>query len=156
MERWQQFWQNRWQQLAWQIRRRPGIRRNTIFIAFLLLALLVTAATIEQIDRNHQLEIAVAERAQQRTFLEQQIINRRLENRFYQSDYYLELEARRQFGLVATGESTILIRRDQINDQVEAWSSRPARPAAPERPSNWQLWWHFFWGREPGGPATQP
>ena len=154
MERWQQFWQNRWQQLAWQVRRRPGIRRNTIFIAFLLLAVVITLATIEQIDRNHELELLVADRANQRAFLEQQLANRRLENQFYQSDYYLELEARRQFGLVARGESVLVLDRRQVDSRVDAWDGRPEGQPSPKRRSNWQLWWQFFWGRDE--PAKTP
>ena len=149
MEYWQKLWQTNWRRLAWQIRRRPGIRRNTIFIGFLVLALMITVATVEQIDRNHQLEILVANRANQIAFLEQQIANRGLENQFYQTDYYLELEARRQFGLVADNESLILLRRRQIDDQVEAWDRQSPIRRQTSQMSNWQLWWHFFWGREP-------
>ena len=148
MERWQQFWQNRWTQLVWQVRRRPGIRRNTIFIAFLLVAVVITLATVEQIDRNHELEVMVANRAGQKAFFEQQIANRQLENQLYQSDYYIELEARRQFGLVDRGESVLLLNRRQIDSQIEAWDGQLEGPIGPGQRSNWEVWWQFFWGRD--------
>lgn len=148
MERWQQFWQDWRRQLTWQVRRRPGIRRNTIFFAFMLIAVAITLAAAEQIDRNHELEVLVAGRASQRAFLEQQIVNQRLENQFYRSDYYLEFEARRQFGLVGEGEAVLLLNRRQLDSQADAWGGRPSDPAGAERPSNWALWWHFFWGRD--------
>ena len=139
----------RWQRLWQRIRRRPGVRRNAIFVAFLLIALMITSATIEQIDRNHQLEALVGEHSRQQAFLEQQIANQELENQFYQTDYYLELEARRQFGLVAKGESLIILQRRQINDRLANWDGSPDPPPAGVTPSNWQLWWQFFWGRDP-------
>ena len=110
---------------------------------------MITSATIKQIDRNHQLEALVAERNRQQTFLEQQIANQKLENQFYQTDYYLELEARRQFGLVAKGESLIILQRRQINDQLANWSDKSGSLPTGVTPSNWQLWWQFFWGRDP-------
>ena len=139
----------RWQGLWQKVRRRPGVRRNTIFVAFLLLSLLITSATIEQIDRNHQLEAQVAERQRQQEFLEQQIANQRLENQFYQTDYFLELEARRQFGLVSDGESVIVLQGWRIDEQLAGWEGSFEAPPTEETPSNWQLWWQFFWGREP-------
>ena len=139
----------RWQKLWQKIRRRPGVRRNAIFVAFLLIALMITSATIEQIDRNHQLEALVSERNRQQAFLEQQIANQKLENQFYQTNYYLELEARRQFGLVAKGESLIILQRRQINDRLANWDGSPSQPPTGVTPSNWQLWWQFFWGRDP-------
>ena len=138
--RWQRYWQ--------KIRRRPGVRRNAIFAAFLLIALLITSATIEQIDRNHQLEAQVAKRLRQQQLLEQQIANQRLENQFYQTDYYLELEARRQYGVVTDGESVIVLQRWRIDEQLANWNETLDPPPAAETLSNWQLWWQFFWGRE--------
>lgn len=138
----------RWQKLWQKIKRRPGVRRNAIFGAFLLLSLLITSATIDQIDRNHQLEAQVAERNRQQTFLQQQIANQRLENQFYQTDYYLELEGRRQSGLVAKGESLIIIQRRQIDSLADEWSGELRVRETEEGLSNWELWWQFFWGRQ--------
>lgn len=78
-------------------------------LAFGVIVLLVTWSGIKAIQTNYELQKQIAELEQKNevSLLENQ--NQKLKNQYLETDQFLELAARRQFGLAAPGEKVIII-----------------------------------------------
>jgi cell division protein FtsB len=78
-------------------------------LAFGVVAILITWSSIKVLQTNYELEKKIAV-AKQRNAVEQlENENLRLKNKYYESEQYLELAARRQFGKAAPGEKLYVV-----------------------------------------------
>lgn len=73
-------------------------------LAFGVVALLVTWSGIKVVQTNYELEKKISVNKQRNAVEELENANLKLKNKYYESDQYLELSARRQFGKAAPGE----------------------------------------------------
>ena len=144
---------NRW--LFWfgatwrNLKKQPNIRRNIVFFSFLVLALVITWATVNQIDRNHELEKEVIKEKALVAVLQEQIKNQTIENEFLKTDYFVELAARDQLGWIKQGEQQpLILSRLKINQIKEAYQAQNPMPVPVTAPptSSLQQWWYFFRG----------
>ncbi len=78
-------------------------------IAFAIVALLVTWSGVKVVQTNFELDkkIAIAKQRNEIARLENE--NLRLTNTYYESNQFLELAARRQFGKAAPGERLFIV-----------------------------------------------
>ncbi len=83
--------------------------RNLGLITFGVVALLVTWSGVKVVQTNYELDkkIAIARQKNEVSRLENE--NLKLKNKYYESNQYLELAARRQFGKAADGEKLYII-----------------------------------------------
>ncbi len=108
-----------------------------IFLLVLILIGVVTAASKEGY-RRYQVDKEIAE-------LEQKIENLKKENRslfalleHFQSEEFLEKEARLKLNLIKEGEKLVI-----INSKKEA-SSEQETDLEKEKTSNFKRWWSYF------------
>jgi cell division protein FtsB len=73
-------------------------------LAFGAVALLVTWSGIKVVQTNYELEKKISVAKQRNAVQQLENENLKLRNQYYESDQYLELAARRQFGKAAPGE----------------------------------------------------
>ena len=73
-------------------------------LAFGVVALLVTWSGIKVVQTNYELEKKISVSRQKNAVSQLENENLKLKNKYYESDQYLELSARRQFGKAAPGE----------------------------------------------------
>lgn len=73
-------------------------------LAFGVIALLVTWSGIKVVQTNYELEKKISVSKQQNAISQLENQNMKLKNQYYQSNQYLELTTRRQFGKAAPGE----------------------------------------------------
>lgn len=116
--------------------------RSIGLIAFGVIVLLVTYSGIKVAQDNYDLgkKISVQEQKNDVAHLENE--NLKLSNQYFQTDQYLELAARRQFGRAAPGEKMYMI-PDEIamkytSDSPEAPKSDKTAKTNPSEPKFFQ------------------
>lgn len=118
-------------------------------IAFGVIAILVTWSGINVLQQNFVLQQQITQLEQEIAIQELENANLELRNEYYNTDQYLELQARRQFGLAAPGEKVLL-----VPEQVALENSVPlpeersaAAPIADDQSiyqQNFEAWLDFF------------
>lgn len=78
-------------------------------IVFGVIVLLVTWSGLKVIQTNFELEKKIAQLKQRESVQALENENLKLKNKYLESDHYLELTARRQFGKAAPGERLYLV-----------------------------------------------
>lgn len=79
------------------------------FVVFGILVLLVTWSGVSVIETNYELQKQVSKLDQENQVRQLENNNLKLQNEYYNSDQYLELTARRQFGKGQPGEKLLLV-----------------------------------------------
>lgn len=86
--------------------------RNIGLYIFGLIALSITWSGIKVVQTNYGLQKQIATLEQEAAISDLQNANLNLKNQYYQTDQFLELAARRQFGLALPGEKMLLVPKD--------------------------------------------
>lgn len=81
-------------------------------LAFGVVAILVTWSGIKVVQTNYELEKKISIAKQENAIAELQNANMKLKNQYYQSNQYLELASRRQFGKAAPGEKLYTVPKE--------------------------------------------
>ena len=106
------------------------------------------------IDANYVLQKQIAELQQQNDLQQLENNNLALQNDYYNSDQYLELSARQNFGLGAPGETELVVPTNvALSYTVPEPKTSTAKPNAqpPTYQRNFQAWVDFFLHRQPAG-----
>lgn len=119
---------------------------------FVIVALLVTWSGVGVIQSNYQLQKKISELRQELELQKLENDTLRLRTQYYNTDQYLELTARRQFGLGAPGETLILVPEsvalahslDLPDDQKTAENHKPEKPTYQQ---NFEAWMRFLFRR---------
>ncbi|HSX47041.1 MAG TPA: septum formation initiator family protein [Patescibacteria group bacterium] len=89
--------------------------RDIRFLGFLVFAVLVLLASwsgVNVIETNFDLQKQIAQIDQQDQVSQLENVNLKLQNEYYNTDTYLELTARKQFGKGAPGEKLLLVPKE--------------------------------------------
>lgn len=114
------------------------------------IVLLVTWSGIKAVQTNYELQKQIASLEQENKVSELQNQNLKLKNQYLNTDQFLELAARRQFGLAAPGEKVMLIPKNVALSHtidLEIPSQANTDQALINRPTyqkNFQAWIDFF------------
>ena len=74
-------------------------------VLFIIIVLLISWSGVKSIQANYGLQKQINELDQQNKISQMENDNLRLQNEYYESNQYLELSARRNFGLAAPGDA---------------------------------------------------
>lgn len=129
--------------------------RTVGLLIFAGIVLLVTWSGIGVIQTNYELQKKISALRQEVALRTLENSNLRLRNQYYNTDQYLELQARRQFGKAEPGEKLLIVPR-----QVAlAHSVEPEPVVAPDAPDetpykpayqrNFEAWIDFLFRRTP-------
>lgn len=123
-------------------------------IVFGVIVLLVTWSGVRVLETNYKLQRQIAQLEQEKELLELENTNKKLENQYYESDQYLEIQARKQFGKAAPGESVLIVpegialrHTKDLEQPVE--EKEEAKPHKPFYQKNFEAWMSFFFRRSP-------
>jgi len=124
-------------------------------VLFVILVLLITWSGIKAIDTNYGLQKQISALKQQNQVAELQDKNLQLQNQYYNTNQYLELSARQNFGLANPGETELIVPKDvALAHTVPLPSSKPTtdKPSdkQPAYQKNFQAWVDFFLHRQNG------
>jgi cell division protein FtsB len=131
--------------------------RNLALIAFGIIVILVSWSGVKAIQRNYELQKQIAKIEQENEVKRLQNDNQKLRNQYLETDQYLELAARGQFGLAAPGESVVIVPKAVALAKVAdvnidtGLSAEQVTDTKPSYQRNIEAWLDFFLGR-----ADQP
>lgn len=131
--------------------------RFTGLIIFGILVLLVSWSGINVIQTNYDLQRQISKLEQENTIKELENNNLKLSNQYYNTDQYLELAARRQFGKAAPGEKLMLVPKNVAlahTIDLGADKNRQADRPTSKKPAyqrNFEAWVRFFMHRQNNG-----
>jgi cell division protein FtsB len=121
---------------------------------FVVIALLVTWSGVGVVQSNYQLQKRLARLEQENELHKLENETLRLRNEYYNTEQYLELTARRQFGLGADGETLLLVPKSvalahsvEMPEKAEIETDKP-KPAKPAYQQNFEAWMEFFFRRQ--------
>lgn len=120
-------------------------------LLFLVVVLLVSWSGIKAIDANYTLQKQIAALQQQNDVQQLENTNLALQNDYYNSNQYLELSARQNFGLAAPGEKELVVPEPiALSYTVPEPKPETTRPADKSSPytRNIQAWINFFLHRQ--------
>ena len=118
---------------------------------FVVLVLLISWSGIKAIQTNYGLQKQISALRQQNSVIKLQNDNLELKNRYYNSDQYLELSARQNFGLAAPGEKELIVPRSvALSYTVDLPSDEPGGAGSnqPVYQRNFESWIDFFLHRQ--------
>jgi cell division protein FtsB len=123
---------------------------------FVVIVLLISWSGVKAIQTNYGLQKQIAVLGQQVQVQQLDNNNLKLENQYYDTDTYLDLSARQNFGLAAPGEKEIIIPKavalsyttplPKPTSQVDTPTSK--QPVAQR---NFEAWVNFFLHRQNSG-----
>ena len=120
------------------------------FIGFVVIIAMVTLDGVRVLQQNFQLQKQIAQLEQEIAIQELENANLALRNQYYETDQYLELQARRQFGLAAPGETVLLVPEQVVlansvaEPEDEVLSLPDGLDERPEYLRNIDEWREFF------------
>ena len=79
---------------------------------FLIVVLLISWSGVKSIQTNYELQKQISTLHQQNQLRQLTNNNLKLENQYYNTDTYLDLAARQNFGVAAPGEKEIIVPKD--------------------------------------------
>lgn len=83
--------------------------RNIGLYIFVVIVLAIAWSGAKTVQNNYELEKKISAIKQQNAVLQLQNDNTGLQNKYYQTDQYLELAARQNLGLAAPGEQVLIV-----------------------------------------------
>jgi cell division protein FtsB len=119
-------------------------------LAFGVIVLLVSWSGISVIETNYALQQQIARLEQQNKVQELENNNQKLRNQYYTTDQYLELQARRQFGKAAPGETLLLVPKSVAlahTTDIKEPTTKEQESITPHKPTyqqNFEAWMRFF------------
>lgn len=120
---------------------------------FLVIVLLISWSGVKSIQTNYELQKQISSLQQGIAVQKLSNANLQLENQYYNTDTYLDLAARQNFGLAAPGEKLIVIPKAvALGYTVEV--PKPAKQAdkpsdkQPAYQRNFEAWVNFFLHRQ--------
>jgi len=120
---------------------------------FVIIVLLISWSGVKSIQTNYGLQKQIAALKQRNALQKLQNDNLALQNQYFNSNQYLELAARQNFGLAAPGEQEVIVPKDvALAYTVDLPGlSKPEAKTKPVYQRNFQSWVDFFLHRQGGG-----
>jgi cell division protein FtsB len=125
--------------------------RDTRFIGlivFLIIMLLVTWSGVKSVQTNYGLQKKISNLQQENQVQQLKNGNLNLENNYYNTNQYLELSARQDFGLAQAGETEVIIPKSVALSRLVTlpYESNQHQVVAdqPKWQSNFDAWVNFF------------
>jgi len=139
-------------QIEWFVRQLRDVKFAGL-ILFVVVVLLISWSGVKAIQSNYTLQKQIAALQQQTEVQKLQNNNLKLQNEYYNSNQYLELSARQNFGLAAPGETELIVPKDVA---LAHTVSLPSKSAPADKPSdkqptyqkNFEAWVDFFLHRQ--------
>ncbi len=120
-------------------------------ILFGIIAIMVTWSGVKAVETNYSLQKQISSLQQQNQVQQLENNNLKLKNQYLNTDQFLELSARREFGKAAPGEMVLIVPKGvalahTLNLQQTSTTTKPnKRPGnKPTYQRNFEAWIDFF------------
>jgi len=114
---------------------------------FAILVLLISWSGVKAISKNYELQKQISRLEQEVEIQELQNENQRLNNQYLDTDQFLELSARRQFGLGAPGEKLLVVPKEtalKYTIDIKQKNTEAKKTNKPTYQKNYEAWIGFF------------
>jgi cell division protein FtsL len=121
---------------------------------FLVIVFLITWSGVKAIEANYGLQRQIAKLEQQNAVQQLTNENMQLQKEYYNTPQYLEIAARKEFGMAASGETVLVVPKDvALKHTVDtpAAQAQNTQQAAAKKPAfqhNFDAWMDFFLNRD--------
>jgi len=120
-------------------------------LVFVIIVLLISWSGVKSIQTNYNLQKQINSLRQQNQLQKLENQNMALDNQYYNSPQYLELAARKNFGLALPGEKEVLVPKQvaltyTVTLPEDSGLSTKAKQSTYQR--NFQSWVDFFLNRQ--------
>ena len=126
--------------------------KNMSMVLFLIISLSVTWSTAKIIQKNYYLQQQITQLEQEVSLQEQINQNQKLKNKYFETDSYLEIAARRYFQKSLPGERLYIVPKDVAISKIKMpENSLTQQESLSERSfiiKNWQSWVNFVLGKQ--------
>ncbi|HEY1645570.1 MAG TPA: septum formation initiator family protein [Candidatus Saccharimonadales bacterium] len=126
---------------------RFGDIRFTGQLIFLAIVLLIFWSGVRAVQSNYNLQQQTAELKQQNQVAQLENSTIALQNKYYNSNQYLQLSARQNFGLAAPGETELIVPQSvalSYTQNVPDLSQSTSTSTTTKTQSNYKTWVDFF------------
>lgn len=119
-------------------------------LIFLVIVLLISWSGVRVIQTNYSLQKQIGNLKQQNQLQKLKNEDLALQNKYYQSNQYIDISARQNFSLAAPGEKEVLVPRQvalayTVNlPSFTATSPLPNKSTQPAYQRNFESWVNFF------------
>jgi cell division protein FtsB len=116
-------------------------------VFFVILALLLSWSGVKAIQSNYELQKQIVRLEQEVEIQKLENENLKLSNQYLETDQFLELAARRQFGKGAPGETLLVVPKEtamQFVTQTAVASKKKSSLIKPKYQQNLEAWVNFF------------
>ena len=120
-------------------------------VVFVVIVLLISWSGVKAIQLNYKLQKQIATAKQENEVQQLQNNNLQLQNEYYNSSQYLELQARLNFGLANPGEKEILVPQSvamYYAPKISIQNAEPKRIAVPAFQQHINDWANFLLNRK--------
>jgi cell division protein FtsB len=121
------------------------------FVAFGVIVLLASWSGVRVIEQNYALQKQITQLGEQNKVSQLQNTNLQLKNEYYNTNTYLELTARKQFGKGAPGEKLLLVPKDvalahakELPDEHTKTNANTSSHNKSKTRQNVDAWMSFF------------
>ena len=126
--------------------------RNVGLLVFTIIVLLISWSGVKSIQTNYGLQKQISKLAQENDVRKLQDANLAFQNQYYNTPQYLEVTARQNLGLMAPGETQLLVSKGvALAHTVKQPDYEKAKSQVPKQPfwqQNFQAWMDFFLHRQ--------
>ena len=116
-------------------------------VLFVIIVLLISWSGVKTIQANYDLQKQIATAKQENNIQQLENATLKLENQYYQSNQYLNLQARQDYGLAAPGEQEILVPKSvamYYAPKVTLPATGPVKSYQPTYQKDMQDWVNYF------------
>jgi cell division protein FtsB len=121
-------------------------------LMFLVIVLLMSWSGVKVIQSNYELQKQISKLEQQNQVQQLENTNLKLQNDYFNTDQYLELAARQNFGLGSAGETELIVPKSvalaHTVKQAKPDDKSAASSKQPFYQRNFEAWMNFFLHRE--------
>lgn len=141
----------------WALKRAEKLRdpRMIGIGLFLVVVFLITWSGVKAIETNYGLQREISKLEQQNAVQHLSNENMKLQNEYYNTSQYLDIAARKEFGLAAKGETVLVVPKHVALahtvdlPQADRGSEKAKEDATkPSYQRNFEAWLDFFLHRE--------
>ena len=120
---------------------------NAVIVFALIIASSWVWGSLQMMQRNYSLQRELDDKKRQLMIAQLDTENAKLEQRYYKTKEYQELAVREKLGLVATGESVLILTGDANYKEVASEDAKTTQKKQDiESWSNFRQWMNFLFG----------
>ena len=134
--------------LIYKIRHQYLTTNNMVLMVALLIAASWVWGSLNMMTRNYQLQGELSDKKRQLALMQVDVDNKRLAQKYYKTDEFLELSARESLNLVKPGERMLILQSPstEVQQKIDSEKNISVNRVEINKDSNIDQWVNFLFG----------